>query len=58
MEELLVYAVRKRSDSIDCNGLKLHNLKIDFGEIDTNKKVSIKFMGITTLIVKWYNKLE
>lgn len=34
------YAVRKRIDSIDCNGIKLHNFKIDFGEIDPNEKVN------------------
>jgi predicted aspartyl protease len=34
------YAVRKRIDSIDCDGIKLHNFKIDFGEIDPNEKVN------------------
>lgn len=34
------YAVRKRIDLIDCDGIKLHNFKIDFGEIDPNEKVN------------------
>ena len=39
-QELERYAVRKRIDSIDCDGIKLHNFKIDFGEIDPNEKVN------------------
>jgi predicted aspartyl protease len=34
------YAVRKRIDLIDCNGVKINNFKIDFGEIDPDEKVN------------------
>ena len=34
------YAVRKRIDLIDCNGIKLDNFKVDFGEIDPNEKIN------------------
>lgn len=34
------WIIRKRIDSIDCNGIKLHNFKMDFGEIDPNEKVN------------------
>ena len=32
--------LRKKIDSIDCEGIKINDIKIDFGEIDPNERVN------------------
>ena len=34
------YSVRKKIDSIECEDLKINDIKIDFGEIDPNERVN------------------
>lgn len=34
------YSVRKKIDSIECEGIKINDIKIDFGEIDPNERVN------------------
>ena len=34
------YSLRKKIDSIECEGIKINDIKIDFGEIDPNERVN------------------
>jgi predicted aspartyl protease len=34
------YSVRKKIDSIECENLKINDIKIDFGEVDPNERVN------------------
>jgi hypothetical protein len=34
------YSVRKNIDSIECEDIKISNMKLDFGEIDPNERVN------------------
>jgi predicted aspartyl protease len=34
------YSVRKKIDSIECEDIKINDIKIDFGEIDPNERVN------------------
>lgn len=34
------YSVRTKIDSIECEDIKINNMKIDFGEIDSNERVN------------------
>lgn len=34
------YSVRKKIESIECEDLKINDIKIDFGEIDPNERVN------------------
>jgi predicted aspartyl protease len=34
------YSVRKKMDSIECEDIRINDIKIDFGEIDPNERVN------------------
>ena len=34
------YSVRKKMDSIECEDVRINDIKIDFGEIDPNERVN------------------